>query len=110
MKEKIKIFLQQNWFKILATLFLLGALGDSPYGYYQFLRWVVSAAGAYSAYLYYKLGNKAWAWTFGIIAVLFNPIIPFTFQRGTWQFVDVIVAIIFLTSIFKIKDLQVKNQ
>ena len=75
-------------------------MADNPYGYYQFLRWVILVVGAYSAYLAYKLEGKSWPWIFGIIAVLFNPIIPFTFQRNTWQFIDVVVAIIFFTSIF----------
>ncbi len=93
-------FLKNNWFKILAILFLIGALADNPYGYYQFLRWAILVIGAYSAHLTYKAGGKAWTWIFGIIAVLFNPIIPFTFQRNTWQFIDVIVAIIFFVSLF----------
>ena len=93
-------FLKNNWFKILAIIFLLWALVDNPYGYYQFLRWAVLVVGAYSAYLAYKLGSKSWPWIFGIIAVLFNPIIPFTFQRGTWQFIDIIVAVIFFASLF----------
>ena len=101
MKGKIKTFLQQNWFKILAIIFLLWALADNPYGYYQFLRWVILAVGAYSAYSAYKIGKKAWPWIFGAIAVLFNPIIPFTFQRDTWQTIDVIVAIIFFVSLFQ---------
>jgi len=100
MKEKIKNWLKNNWFNIVAILFLLGALGDNPYSYYQFLRWIILAIGAYSAYLAYNAGKKAWTWTFGAIAVLFNPIIPFSFQRETWQIIDVIVALIFFISIF----------
>lgn len=101
MKEKIKQFFKYNWFKILAILFLLGALADNPYGYYQFLRWVILITGGYSAYLAYKIGSKVWPWIFGIIAVLFNPIIPITFQRDTWQIIDVVVAVVFLVSVFK---------
>lgn len=92
---------KENWFKILAILFLLGALGDNPYDYYQFLRWAMLIIGGYLAYLFYKLGNKIWLWIFGAIVLLFNPIVPFTFQRDTWQIIDVVVAIIFTISIFK---------
>lgn len=102
----MKNFLKQNWFKILAIIILLGALGDNSYSYYQFLRWAILAIGVYSAYTIYKLGNNTWAWIFGIIAVLFNPIIPFTFQRETWQIIDVVVAIIFGISLF---NKNVKN-
>ena len=100
-ENKSMQFLKNNWFKIGAILFLLGALADNPYGYYQFLRWVILVIGAYSAYLVYNTEKKIWAWIFGIIAILFNPIIPLTFQRDIWQTIDVIVAIIFFTSLFQ---------
>ncbi|MCX6760965.1 MAG: hypothetical protein NTZ84_02610 [Candidatus Nealsonbacteria bacterium] len=94
-------FFKNNWFKFLAILFLLGALGNNSYGYYQLLRWTILAIGAYSAYSAYKLGSKFWSWIFGIIAILFNPIIPFAFQRETWQIIDLVVAIIFFASFLK---------
>ncbi len=100
MKEKINDFLKNNWFKIIAILFLLGALRDNPYGYYQFLRWVILGVGGYLAYLAYNSGRKTWTGIFGVIALLFNPIIPFYIQRDTWQLIDVIVAVIFFISIF----------
>ncbi len=100
LKNKFMNFLKNNWFKIIAILFLLGALGDNAYGYYQVLRWVILIIGGYSAYSFYKLGNKSWPWIFGVIAILFNPIFLITFQRGTWQIIDVVVAIIFITSLF----------
>lgn len=100
MKEKTKNWLKQNWFKILAILFLLGALADNPYGYYQFLRWFILGISGYSVYLAYNSGRKVWAGIFGVIAFLFNPIIPFYFSKSTWQPIDVVVAIIFFVSIF----------
>ncbi|MDD5015238.1 MAG: hypothetical protein PHW73_09120 [Atribacterota bacterium] len=95
--------MKNNWFKVMTIILLLWALADHSYGYYQPLRWTVLIVGAYSAYLAYKLENKGWTWAFGIIAMLFNPIIPFTFQRETWQFIDVVAAIIFLVSLFKLR-------
>lgn len=97
-----------NWFKIIAILILLFALGQHPYGYYQLLRWVVSLAGAYSAYLAYEAENKGWLWIFVTIAILFNPIIPFYLARETWQILDVLVAIIFGVSLFA--KLNLHNQ
>jgi len=97
-------FLKNNWFKILVILFLLGALGDNPYGYYQFLRWLILGVSGYSAYLAYNSGRKIWAGIFGLIAILFNPFIPFYLSRSTWQPIDIIVAIIFLISKFKIRN------
>ncbi len=96
----MKTWLKENWFKLLAILFLLGALGDWPYGYYQLLRWLILGVGGYSAYLAYNSGRKIWTGIFGVIALLFNPIIPFYLSRNTWQPIDIIVAIIFFISLF----------
>jgi low affinity Fe/Cu permease len=93
-------FFKNNWFKILAILFLLWALANNSYSYYQFLRWAILIIGAYSSYLAYNMGRNGWTWIFVIIAILFNPIVPFTFQRDTWQIIDVSVAIIFFFSLF----------
>lgn len=99
-QEQTNNWLKENWFKLLAVLFLLGALGNWPYAYYQLLRWLILGIGGYSAYLAYNSEKKTWAVIFGVIAVLFNPVIPFYLQKGTWQLVDLITAIIFFISLF----------
>ncbi|OGG39134.1 hypothetical protein A3I34_02830 [Candidatus Jorgensenbacteria bacterium RIFCSPLOWO2_02_FULL_45_12] len=96
----MKNFLKQNWFKIIAVIFLLGALGNWPYGYYQLLRWFVSVVGIYVVYLVYNNRKDFWAWIFGAIAILFNPIFPIYLSKSVWQPIDIIVAIIFFVSIF----------
>ncbi len=93
-------WLKENWFKLLAILFLLGALGNWPYNYYQFLRWLILGIGGYSAYLVYNSERKIWTGIFVAIALLFNPIIPFYLQKDTWQFIDVATAVIFSVSLF----------
>jgi len=100
----VKKFLANNGFKILAGIMLLAALGNHPYGYYQFLRWIIMAIAIYSAYKAHKLGSNCWTWIFGIIAVLFNPIIPFYISRGTWELIDLVTAAIFIASVFQKKS------
>jgi hypothetical protein len=51
----------------------------------------------------YEQGKTAWAWIFGIIAVLFNPVAPIYLARETWSVIDLIVAAILVASIFKLK-------
>lgn len=103
----MKNFIRENWFKILAIVILLGALGDHPYSYYQILRWVVAIAGAYSAYTHFKSKNNFWGWVFVAVTVLFNPIAPIYFQKDTWQILDLVGAITFLVSLFnKNKEYQ----
>lgn len=41
-----------------------------------------------------------WTWTFGMLAVLFNPIAPVYLQRSTWQILDYLaIAVIVLAGI-----------
>jgi len=105
----MKKFIKENWFKILAAILLLWALADNPYSYYQFLRWAILVIGAYTAYTSYKQQKIAWAWTFGITAVLFNPIFPFYLSKNAWQFIDVTAAIIFFVSLSNNKKIEESN-
>ena len=99
--KNIKNCLKQNWFNILAVIVLLVAITDQPYSYYQFLRWAIMLIGAYTAYIAYNNKQNNWAWAFGIIAILFNPIFPFYMQKSTWQLIDLITAVVFSVKIFK---------
>lgn len=88
--------LKENWFNIITAVLLFWGLSYHPYGYFQILRWAVCAIASYNCYiLYNEKDNKVWPWIFGIVAVLFNPIIPFYFAKSTWQFLDLIGGIIF---------------
>ena len=102
----MKQFLKNNWYKILAVVILFGALANNPYGYYQFLRWAIVLIAGYTAYIAYKNQKIGWAWVFGIMVVLFNPIFPFYLSKDTWQLIDIGSAVLFLVSIFTKNDKQ----
>lgn len=93
--------LKHHWYLILATAFLLGSFGDWPYSYYQILRWVVVITAAYAAYQSYVAERWFWTWTLGLIAILFNPVIPFYFGRGTWELLDLGAAAVFIVFMFR---------
>ena len=88
--------MKKYWYLLAVGIFLLGAMGDWPYTYYQLLRWVVCGVGAYSAYIAYESGRTGWAGVFAVIAVLFNPIVPFYMQKEAWQALDLAAAVPFL--------------
>ena len=103
-------WLKENWFKLVAIVFLLVAIGSHPYAYYQATKWVVAASAAYSAYLAFNLNRKFWVWIFAILAILFNPLAPFYLNKETWRLFDVIAGIIFIVSVFyKNKSNVVQN-
>jgi hypothetical protein len=105
----MKSFIENNWFKLAVIILLIASAGKLPYGYYQLLRWVTTAAGAYAAFQSHQSNKKVWTWIFGIIAVLFNPIVPFYFSKSTWQPIDQITAVIFFVSLFSKNSESHKN-
>ena len=88
---------------IISIIALFFALSGLPYGYYQLLRFLICGVGIYAAYMAYTFNRVGWAWTMGVIALIFNPFIKFYFGREFWQILDVVAAIIFIVSLFLIK-------
>jgi len=48
-------------------------------------------------------GRVGWMWVFGTVALVFNPLVPLRLGRGTWSVVDVVAALILLTSILPLR-------
>lgn len=96
--------------RFITTALILIALTNQQIGYYKFLRWIVCATAIYSAFVSYVKSEKMnfGVWLFGLIAILFNPIIPFYLGKNTWQKADIIVAAIFVISAFIIKEEKTK--
>jgi hypothetical protein len=88
---------------VIAMILLAIPSGIWPYGYYIFLRWVVTGVTLFVLWAAYELEKKTWLWIMGVIAILFNPIAPIYLDKRTWVVIDFIAAIIFIVSIFKIK-------
>lgn len=95
----------KNILTIIASAFLFIALFEGlPYGYFTLLRFIVCVVGAYLAYEIYEENKESlWVWAFGLVVVLFNPIIIIHLQREQWWIIDLIVGIFFVLSIFLIK-------
>jgi len=84
---------------IVCAIFLFLAVAPLPIGYYTFLRIVVTIGSIAVIISEYRTNNEIGIWIiiFGIIAILFNPIMPiYLYQKSRWMPVDVIVGIWFL--------------
>ena len=93
-------------FLIPAAMLLL-ALADMPSGYYVFMRIVLCLACTLVAYGSYKRNDSlnGSAVLFGLMAILFNPIIPvYLHDREIWMPIDTIGAIIFVIKGFIFKN------
>lgn len=77
---------------ILAGLLLIGALPLPWYGYYTLLRIVACAGFAWAAYAAYEKGSAWLPWAFGLLAILFNPVIKVYFPKEVWIIVDVVAG------------------
>lgn len=76
-------------------MLLLAALGDHPYGYYTFLRWVVFLSAGLVAWVAWESDVQPATFLFAAIALLFNPLVPVTMEKSTWAPIDVVCAGLF---------------
>ena len=66
------------------------ALFPLPYGYYSVMRWVVGGACAWLAIETHRSSNKEWAWVWGILSGIYNPIFPVHSNREIWAVVNIL--------------------
>lgn len=90
--------------RVVAALLLFWALDRHPYAYFVLLRWVTCGVCAYGAWHTAELSRIGWAWVFGIIAVVFNPIAPLYLDRETWVAIDVVVGLVLMISIWALRE------
>ncbi len=79
---------------ILAGLMFLGVF-PLPYGYYTFLRIVAAIVFGVNAIIYFD-EKKVLAIVYGLLTILFQPLIPITMNKESWIVIDIIVAIFLL--------------
>lgn len=77
---------------IIAAILLL-CLVPMPYGYFQIVRLLSTIAFGLIAFRFYRERKEWLAYTFGILALLFQPFYKIAFGRTIWNVIDVIVAI-----------------
>ncbi len=82
-----------KWINIILAALLLLCLAPMPYGYFQLVRLLATIAFAVMAVRYYKQRIIWLVYTFGILALMFQPFYKIAFGRTVWNFLDVIVAI-----------------
>ncbi len=88
---------------ISAILLFLAMIEGWPYGFFTLLRLVVFGTTAYFSWLAYRSKRQTWTWSFGFIALVFNPLIPLHLGRDFWMAIDLLVAVFLIISIFAFK-------
>lgn len=88
---------------IAALLLVLAILPIWPYGFYTLLRLTISVTAVIVAWGFYKSHFPAWAFIFGSVAFLFNPLIPIHLNKSSWVPIDFISAILFFLAAYSVK-------
>lgn len=94
---------------LICSGLLLAALADLPIGYYTFLRIVVTIVAIGVIIREFDNGINFWVISFGLIAIIFNPIIPvYLNDKEAWMPIDIKSALLFIIKSFSITRLQEK--
>lgn len=88
-----------------ASCALLVALGGMPGWYYAVLRWGVCPIAAYGVVRASDLRRRTWLGLLGAAGIVFNPFVPFHFNRDIWGIVDVVSAAVLLCSLWGLRPL-----
>ena len=82
---------------LTCSALLLLALTDMPIGYYTLLRIVVSLAAGFLVVAELEANRMPWVIVFGLIGIIFNPLIPIYLQgKDNWIVIDLLAAVLFI--------------
>lgn len=91
LSESVKGFLARRPHIVLVAVaipMLLLALGRWPYAYYKVLRWVTCSTAVVMACVAWTAWEEKGLWAvlpFGLLAILFNPLLPIHLNREVWR-------------------------
>jgi len=92
------------FFLFPGALLIIAPLISFPYGFYIFLRIIVTATATYIIFDTYKnfKGINETVIIFSIVAILYNPIIPVYLTREIWLPINFVTAGIYFFNFYKI--------
>lgn len=105
---KSPIFITFTATRIIAASLLVWALARHSFNYYELLKLVVSGTCLFGVYVAFTAKKVDWAWLFGALVVLFNPLFPSPLSRQTWNVIDIAAAVLLLATIFLMKPAKEK--
>ena len=84
---------------VIVILSLLALQKGNPYAYYIFLRWVVCPAMVWIAWKAYNRSfNIFLVIAAGVLALLFNPLLRVSLDRGKWEILNVSLVVVAIWS------------
>jgi len=89
--------------KWIASAALLGSLLRPVLGYHGVLQLLVAAGAAVVVFQAATMGEYRWMVAFGVVACLFNPIVPIGFSNGPAMVLNTITLLLFGLSLKLLK-------
>lgn len=89
----------------IACCIILGiALLPIAGGFYTLVRIAITIGAVIAAFQNSSNGINTWSIMFGIVAIIFNPIIPvYLHDKGAWMVIDIIAITLFTIQIVRNK-------
>lgn len=94
--------------KLILAIALLLCLASMPYGYYMLVRFFATVMFGLIAYQYYQEKKENLMITFGVLAVLFQPLIKIPLGRTVWNVVDVVIAVVLIIQL--LREYEIKKR
>lgn len=73
----------------IASAMLFVGAAPLPYGYYTLLRLVATGVFVWAAFIVYERNHKSLPWVYGVLALLFNPLIKIHLPKELWAVLDI---------------------
>ena len=93
---------------IAAGIILIG-VAPLPYGYYTLLRIIATGAFVWAAIVAYERNDPVLPWVYGLLAIIFNPIIKIHFPKEIWVIIDLVAGMLLILTKNKIQERQIKK-
>lgn len=104
-RENLEIVTNMKSLLLICAGLLFIGLINLPIGYYTLLRIIVTIGSVAVVVTEFENGLNFWDITFGLIAILFNPLIPiYLNDKSSWMPIDIIGGIIFVIKSFTLKQ------
>ncbi|MBK7957610.1 MAG: hypothetical protein IPK03_05530 [Bacteroidetes bacterium] len=88
-----------NTIKIILSILFIVCLLKMPYSYYVFVRTMALVGFVLLAYISYTRNEIKSVVAYIFLAILFQPIYKIALGRVLWNIIDVILAIILITTV-----------
>lgn len=88
---------------VVGAVFMFLALQRMSYDFYVLLRWVAPVAAIWICVIARGQRRTFWVVAMAAVAVLFNPIVPFTMPRDNWSTFNTYSLLLFLAAGYKLR-------